>query len=480
MAADASTSERPSRRRWGPLRSVRSRITAAAVVVVAVALAVTAATLVTLVRDSLVKSLDEATELVADDVATKLANGTLPAVIPVPGGADDEDLVIQVLDSDRRVVAASENLVGRGPVVPDEPDPDDDDHLRITVKRLPVDSNESFRVFGSRATGPSGEDLTVYVATELAPVKNTLSDLHRAITVGAPLLLILAGLAVWLLVGRALRPVEAIRRQVAEISESGLDRRVPEPPDDDEVGRLARTMNAMLGRLQRSAERQRRFVSDASHELRSPLATTRTTLEVALAHPETTTWQSAAGDVLAETDRMERLVDDLLFLARGDEGKLLAAPEPVDLDDIVGAEAARLRARARVEVDISAVGAARVQGVAAHLERVVRNLLENAEIHARSAVSVSLGGDRGAVVLAVTDDGPGVAPADRERIFDRFVRLEEARARPGARGVPVDNRGGAGLGLAIAREIVAAHGGALTVDDAPGGGARFVVRLPTA
>jgi signal transduction histidine kinase len=392
-------------------------------------------------------------------------------VIPVPGGADDEDLVIQVLDSRRRVVAASENLLGRGPVVPDEPDPDDDDPLRITVKQLPVDSDEAFRVFGSVVTVPSGEDLTVYVATELAPVRNTLTDLHRAVTVGAPLLLLLAGMAVWLLVGRALRPVEAIRRQVAEISESALDRRVPEPPDDDEVGRLARTMNAMLGRLQRSAERQRRFVSDASHELRSPLATTRTTLEVAMAHPGTTTWEAAAGDVLAETERMERLVDDLLFLARGDEGQLLAAPEPVDLDDIVGAEVARQRARTRMEIDISAVGAARVRGVASHLERVVRNLLENAGIHARSAVSVSLVADGGAVVLAVTDDGPGVGPADRERIFDRFVRLEEARARPG------DN-GGAGLGLAIAREIVVAHGGAVAVEDAPGGGARFVVRLP--
>jgi signal transduction histidine kinase len=440
-------------------------------VVVAIALAVTAATLVTLVRDSLVDSLDEATELVADDLETKLAKGSLPDVIPVPGGADDEDLLIQVLDSDRRVVAASENLVGRGPLVAEEPDPDDDDPLRITVERLPVDSKESFRVFSRRVGVPSGDVVTLYVATELAPVKSTLSDLHRAVTVGAPLLLVLAGMAVWLLVGRALRPVEGIRRQVAEISESALDRRVPEPPHDDEVGRLARTMNAMLGRLQRSAERQRRFVSDASHELRSPLATTRTTLEVALAHPGTTTWEAAAGDVLAETARMERLVDDLLFLARGDEGQGLAAPGPVDLDDIVGAEVIRIRARGGVTVDISDVAAARVRGVAAHLERVVRNLLENAENHARSAVSVSLAGDGATVVLTLTDDGPGVAPADRERIFDRFVRLEEARTR---------HRGGAGLGLAIAREIVATHGGAITVEDAPGGGARFVVRLPAA
>ncbi len=466
----------PSRLRrggWAPLRSVRARITAAALAVVAIALGITAVTLQTLVQNSLLSNLDEATELVADDLEAKLANGSLPDVISVPGGADDEDLLIQVLRSDRRVLAASENLVGRGPAVEEEPDPNDDDPLRITVERLPVDSDEAFRVFARRVTVPSGEVVTLYVATELQPVRSTVADLHRAITVGAPLLLILAGIVVWLLVGRALHPVEAIRRQVAEISESVLDRRVPEPPHDDEVGRLARTMNAMLGRLQRSAERQRRFVSDASHELRSPLATTRTTLEVALAHPETTTWEASAANVLAETERMQRLVDDLLFLARGDEGQMPAAPRPVDLDDIVGAEVARLRARGRVGVDMSGVGAAQVQGVSAHLERVVRNLLENAEIHARSAVSVSLAGDGPAVVLAITDDGPGVAPADRERIFDRFVRLEEARARPG------DNGGsGAGLGLAIARGIVTAHGGAITVEDAAGGGARFVVRLP--
>ncbi|MDQ3943917.1 MAG: ATP-binding protein [Actinomycetota bacterium] len=469
MAADAPGSAREGLLRRGPLRSVRGRITAAAMVVVGIALAVTSATLVALVRDSLVSSLDEGTELVADDLENKLADGILPEVIAVPGGADDDDLLIQVLDSNRRVVAVSENLVGRGPVVPRQPDPDSDGTLRITVERMPVDSRESFRVFGRRVTVPSGEIVTLYVATEMAPVRSTVADLHRAVTVGGPLLLLLAGMAVWMLVGRALRPVEGIRRQVAEISEAALDRRVPEPPHDDEVGRLARTMNAMLGRLQRSAERQGRFVADASHELRSPLAATRTTLEVALAHPGSTTWEAAAGDVLAETERMERLVDDLLFLARGDEGQLRAAPGPVDLDDIIGAEANRTRARGRVGIDTSDVGAAQVRGVGAHLERVVRNLLENAEIHARSAVSVSLTRDGRTVVLAVTDDGPGIAAADRERIFDRFVRLEEARARHG---------GGAGLGLAIAREIVAAHGGTITAEDAPGGGARFVVRLP--
>jgi signal transduction histidine kinase len=230
-------------------------------------------------------------------------------------------------------------------------------------------------------------------------------------------------------------------------------------------------MNAMLDRLQRSAERQRRFVSDASHELRSPLASTRATLEVAITHPESTTLAATAADALAETERMERLVADLLFLARGDEGRLLANPGPVDVDDLVDHEVVRLRSRGRVTVDASKVSAGRTWGVAGHLGRAVRNLLENAERHARSAVSVSLAHDGADLLLTVTDDGPGVAPEDRDRIFDRFVRLDEARAR---------DQGGAGLGLAITREIVAAHGGAVHLDDAPGGGARFVVRLPGA
>jgi signal transduction histidine kinase len=454
-----------------PLRflgSVRARVTLIALAVVGVALLASAVSLIGLVQDSLVDNLDEAAEVLVDDVEARLRSGSLPALIPVPKGEDDDDLVIQVLDARRRVVATSENYRLAEPISAAEPGRR---RLHATVSRLAVDPDERFRVLGERAVTASGDPVTIYVATELEPVQETVADVRRAVTVGAPMLLASVGLVVWLLVGRTLRSVEAIRREVARISESDLDRRVPEPPIDDEVARLARTMNAMLARLQLSVERQQRFLSDASHELRSPLASTRTALEVALAHPETATLEAAATDALGQTARLERLVTDLLYLARDDEGRLVASAGLVDLDDIVRTEAGRVRNRGRVAVDTSRVATGRVWGVTGDLERAVRNLLDNAERHARTVVSVSLSSEEQTVVLAVADDGAGVAPEHRERVFDRFVRLDDDRSR---------QSGGAGLGLAITREVVVAHGGALSVEDGPGGGARFVARLPSA
>lgn len=463
MAADPLG---PSRR-FRLLPSMRARITLAAVVVVGFALAVTAVSLVNLVHHSLVASIDEAAKVLVDDMAARVSAGTLPEVISVPDGTDDDDLIVQVVDSRRRVVAASENYLSRPPIA-DEVPGEDDDRLRMTAT-LPVDAEEKFRINGTGVQSPTGEPMVVYVAHQFEPVDRTERVVRRAVGFGAPALLVLVGVFVWFLVGRALRPVESIRRQVAAISESDLDRRVPEPAVHDEVGRLARTMNAMLERLQRSADRQRRFVSDASHELRSPLASARTTLEVALAHPETTTLEATATGALAETERMERLITDLLFLARSDERSLMTGSGLVDLDDIVRAEVSRVRSRGLVTVDASGVSTGRMWGVAGQLEQAVRNLLENAERHARSRVSVSLSDDGPALLLEVIDDGPGVPPEQRGRIFDRFVRLDEARARDG---------GGAGLGLAITKEIVVAHGGDVEVHEAPGGGARFCIRLP--
>lgn len=458
----------PVARRLHSLRSMRARITLAAMVVMGSALGASAVSLVAIVRDSLVDNLDEAAEIVADDIAARLRAGSLPEVIPVAGGPGDDDIVIQVVDPQRgAVVAASENYLSAAPMTTELPGRW---RLRMTLS-LPVDQDEDFRLTGTSVRSAAGDVMIVYVANELEPVRRSERAVRRAVQTGVPVLMVLSGSFVWILVGRALRPVELIRRQVAAISGSGLDRRVPEPAVDDEVGRLARTMNAMLERLQRSAERQRRFVSDASHELRSPLTSTRATLEVALTHPESTSLEATAADALAETERMERLISDLMFLARGDEGRLMASPGPVDLDEVVQEEIARMQTRGGVTVDASGIGRGRVWGVRRHLQRVVRNLLENAERHARSAVSVSLTSDGADLDLAVTDDGPGLAVEDRERVFDRFVRLDEARAR---------NGGGAGLGLAIAREIVIAHGGDIGVEDAPGGGARFIVHLSSA
>lgn len=249
-----------------------------------------------------------------------------------------------------------------------------------------------------------------------------------------------------------------------------LSRRVPEPSGDDEISRLAVTMNAMLGRLQTAADRQRRFVGDASHELQSPIASVRTGLEVALAHRELADWPAVAAEVLEESQRMERLVGDLLFLARADEGAPPRAPRLVDLDDIVLEEVHRVMGAGSLTFDTTRVTSAPVRGRPDDLRRVVRNLLDNAQRFGRSTVTVALRTIGNRVELVVADDGPGVPDDQQERIFDRFARLDEARPR---------QEGGTGLGLAIAREIMTAHGGKILCENALRG-ARFVVTLPGA
>jgi signal transduction histidine kinase len=226
-------------------------------------------------------------------------------------------------------------------------------------------------------------------------------------------------------------------------------------------------MNAMLGRVESAVARQRRFVADASHELRSPLASLRQHAEVAIAHPDRTDTARLAANVLAESLRMQALVEDLLLLARADEGTLRARTRPVDLDDLVVAEAERLRGRK--DVGTPGLTAVRVLGDGAALGRVMRNLGDNAARHARSRVELTVVERDGEVVIAVEDDGPGIGPADRERVFERFVRLDDARAR---------ETGGAGLGLSIVEEIVRAHGGRVAITGSHLGGARLEVHLP--
>jgi signal transduction histidine kinase len=243
---------------------------------------------------------------------------------------------------------------------------------------------------------------------------------------------------------------------------------VPEPGTPLEIDRLARTMNAMLARLQAAAERQRRFVADASHELRSPLARMRAELEVDAAHPSSADPRATAESVLAETVGLQRLVDDLLLLARGDAGALPTRRDVVDLDDVVTAPIARART-AGATVDASAVRPVQVRGDRAQLERAAANLVENAVRHARGRVTVTVAErPAGTAELVVADDGPGIPAADRERVFERFARLDAARSTAD---------GGAGLGLAIARDIAERHGGGLTLGPSDAG-ARFVLTLP--
>jgi len=317
---------------------------------------------------------------------------------------------------------------------------------------------------------PNGR-YTVVAAAPIDEVQRSVDAVRRALWVALPALVALVALVAWWLVGHALRPVEAIRAQVDEISGTTIHRRVPEPASGDEIGRLARTMNAMLGRLEAAATRQRQFVSDASHELRSPVTAIRADLEVALAEGDGADWPGVATAVLSEESRLEALLADLLILAAGDE----APPPPpvgtgaaVDLADLARAEARRPHA-VPVTAGVTGLHPTTVTGSSEQLARVVTNLVDNAARHAQGRVAVGVTGDGRRVRLTVDDDGPGVPEADRERVFERFTRLDDARAR---------DAGGTGLGLAVVRSIAERHRGAAWMEAGPLGGARAVVELP--
>jgi signal transduction histidine kinase len=309
---------------------------------------------------------------------------------------------------------------------------------------------------------------TVFVAGTVEDVEASTTVLRRSLLVAVPLSTLVLAALVWWLVGRVLRPVETIRAEVDRITASDLRRRVPEPPTTDEIARLAHTMNAMLGRLADASEEQRRFVADAAHELRSPLARIRAQLEVDAAHPATADPDATRASVLAEAARLQRLVDDLLLLASGDAGALdPVRAGPVDLDDVVERLAAERRTGG-TGIDTRGVRPVQVLGDEAQLGRAIANLLDNAVRHARSTVTVSLEERAGKAALTVVDDGPGIPAEQRDRVFERFIRLDDARSADG----------GAGLGLAIARDIARRHGGGLVIDGSALSGAVLVFTLP--
>lgn len=438
--------------------SVRVRTTLAAVVVVAVAVGAGAVLLVGALRSALIEDLEASAERRAAEVAAGLPDGD-GSVLAV---SDADEEMVQVVAEGGEVVAASDNIAGRDPVVPVSMD--DSATAEVVLDDEPEDVlvvAEDVEVGGRR--------LVVLVGRAVDDVAESTATVRSLLWVGGPLLVAVVAVTTSLVVGRALAPVARIRREVEEISFSQMHRRVPVPKTRDEIARLASTMNGMLTRLDDGQDRQRRFVADASHELRSPVASLRQHAEVALAHGDRIDAGQLAEVVLAESTRMQRLVDDLLLLARADEGSLQRVRRPVDLDDVVFAEARRLRDLGVVRVDTSTVGAARVHGDEVPLGRVVRNLADNAARHAASSVAFALETRGADVVLHIDDDGAGIPAADRQRVLERFVRLDEGRSR---------DAGGAGLGLAIAAEVVAAHGGTVAVADSPLGGARITVHLP--
>ncbi|MFW6774721.1 sensor histidine kinase [Nocardioides sp. CPCC 205120] len=472
MTAPPTTS--PGRRRAG----VRARTTAAATLVVALAFTVGAVVLVLALGASLRGAAGDTAESRAEELAAALERGgvdALPTAEPDDGdgdgggdrggedrgedGEDVEDVAWQVTRGGTLV--ASSGTGGLALPLADGTTRLDGDRYVVRTDDVDVERDE----------GDGEQEHVVAVAVTLEDAQDSVAALWPLLAAGIPVAVLLVGATIWLVTGRALRPVERIRSEVAAIGSGALDRRVPVPPSGDEVARLATTMNEMLARLEGAARRQRAFVSDTSHELRSPLASLRQTAEVARAHPGALDEGELVTAVLEETARLQHLVEQMLVLTRTEEGAATRRRTEVDLDDLLLAEVARLRRnRPDLRVDGAGVRPVRTTGDGPALGQVVRNLVDNAARHAAGAVALaSTVRPDGVVELVVDDDGAGVPAADRGRVFERFVRLDEARAR---------DDGGSGLGLAIVREVARAHGGDAVVVPSPLGGARFVVTLP--
>ncbi|MGW0732812.1 sensor histidine kinase [Streptomyces sp. NPDC002851] len=476
--------------------SVRARTAAAATAVVALALALAGIALLLVLQRNLVDQADLQADVAARRVASQIANGTPYDKLDLP---DSEDHPVQVVDDDGRVLAVGEDIEaisgagsGRTKVTAppgeqpgteqpgddaddadDSAEADGDDEGPGTVAddadyrfgSATVDGQAAdFRFAAVEAQSRQGLDVTVYAGAPLAAQEATVGQVREAMLVALPVLLVVVAGVTWLMTRRALRPVEGIRAEMAAITASeDLTRRVPEPDAHDEVARLARTTNETLAALETSVDRQRRFVADASHELRSPIASLRTQLEVAAAHPDLLDLPGA----VADTVRLQGLAADLLLLARLDAGER-PGDARVDLGALVREEVSQ-RTHDRFPVEVTAAEGVELSGSRSQLARVLGNLLDNAQRHARSAVTVTAGAEGDSAVLRVADDGSGVPEEERERIFERFVRLDDARSR---------DDGGAGLGLAIARDVVQRHGGSLTVGRSAQGGALFEMRLP--
>jgi signal transduction histidine kinase len=435
-------------------RSLRLRITAGALVVVVAVSCGGGLLLIRVVEREMVAQVDSTLTANTDFIDRSMRSGD-----PLPTGRGPTDLFVQFLASDGRVVGASTAAQGRPPLA----GPRTDGARRIVT--VHDDTLGALRVLTEPA--PLDPTMTLVVARSADSVSDVRSLLVRMLVVTVAGGSALLGLLIWVVVGRALRPVEAMRRTVLAISERDLHRRLDRPGTGDELERLADTLNDLLDRLDRAVTRERQFVADASHELRSPIAGVRALLETEPADPAAVV--EVRAEALARLGQLQDLVDDLLVLARNDEGTRSPPTRPVDLDDLVLGQARQLGRTTNLRVDTTQVSGGQVIGRDTDLGRVVENLAANAARHARTTVAFSVRQVDGMVELAVTDDGPGIAAADRGRIFERFTTLDDARSLAQAR---------TGLGLSIASAIVAAHHGSIRAHDAPGTGARFVVRLP--
>jgi len=426
--------------------------------------------LLVIVGRLLINTLDSSAQRTGKQFADLVRTNKLPAQLLATSEGVSR---IQVVDGQNRVLAASpgsdpvlsmlrSNQLGRarlgGPLTVEGARASLDAPLRVTA--VPADINAGQR--------------TVLVATDLGRVLESSRLLERSLLFGAPLAIAAMAALTWWIVGLTLRPVDALRRGAAELSAAGLARsRLPVPTAEDEIHSLATTLNDMLDRLDAATTKQRRFVGDAAHELRSPIASLRLQLEIAGRLGASSEVRELTSDALLDVARLSNLIDDLLTLARSDESGSIRSRAPVKLDELACSVTATYR-DARVEVGLEVSEAVTVVGDRDGLHRVLVNLIDNGVRYARSFVTVGVKTSDGRpghphrAVVSVCDDGPGVPANKRERVFDRFYRLDTARSRA---------EGGTGLGLAIVREIITAHGGTVTLhDNLPG--LRVLIELP--
>jgi signal transduction histidine kinase len=464
---------------WWRRRSLRARLMLTAVCGLVAGLALGSVVLVGALRYGLERNVDSEVLATAESVAQMVVQDDLPEVVPVAGAQE-----VQVLDAQGRVLFASAQGDRLVPMLRPRELAAARRGERFYINGNRLGQSGELRVVAVVTPSPQGER-TILVAKSVADMAQSLHLLRVVLWLAFPLLVIGLAVLAWRGLGAALRPVEALRLGAEEIAtgragDEGAGRagddgaradQLPVPASGDEIQRLAVTLNDMLRRLAAGRARQREFVADAAHELRSPLASMRTQLEVARQLGDRTDWPAVADDLLIDTERLSRLVDDLLLLARMSDSAMPAragAGEPVELGEMI-CEVARRYPSPPVRV-VRPQQPLWTTGAPDALHRVTANLVDNAVRHARGKVVVSADRDGVYHRVTVTDDGPGIPAADRERVFERFTRLDDARAR---------DAGGAGLGLAIVRELVRRHGGEVRLEDArPGPGLRAEVRLP--
>ncbi|WP_433796835.1 sensor histidine kinase [Actinoplanes sp. CA-252034] len=444
---------------------IRLRSAIAAGLVVAVAAVLAGAVLLVTARGILLDGVTTTATDRVNQVVAALRAGNAAALTAAMTPAEPGRTLVQVLDETGRVVRASPAFAADRPLSGLRPAPG----RTVWDDRRPrAGRHAQFRVLAAGVQTPSGVQ-TVLVAQSMETVDEAGRAIVGALLAGMPLLALVVGVATFFFVGRTLRPVQAMTGRAATITATNLHARLPVPDSGDEIAALAATMNTMLDRIEVASAAQRRFVADASHELRSPLATIHANADLLRAAGLEESAARSVTRIHRESTRLARLVEDLLLLARVDDAALRPRRAEVDLDDLVYAARERVaveRSGLRVDGEVVPV---RVIGDADQLHRALRNLVDNAMRHARGRVTIALGRSGTQAEIVVGNDGSAIAEPDRERIFDRFVRLDDSRSR---------QDGGTGLGLSIAREIATLHDGALTVDDRPDGAA-FRLRLPT-